>query len=106
MSIVTNNLETLDSRLVLKAAIELTGRSKYAFAKAAGMPPSLLNRYLHLDGSQMGARKLQEVLLANGIDFKLKMLPESESLASPQSTIQGGVVLRDFMKASESLRTR
>lgn len=63
----------LDSRVVLEAALEVSGRSKYAFARAAGMSPSSLNEYFKVGKRQMTARKLEGLLRSNGIKFTLSM---------------------------------
>jgi len=66
-------LQTLDTRAVLLQALAMTRQSKSAFARAAGMTPRLLNRYLDPMGSQMTASKLHKTLEANGIAFGLSM---------------------------------
>lgn len=100
-------LNVFDSRVVLQEAIEVTGKSKYAFAKSAGITPTLLNRYLDPSerGSQMTARKLQETLRANGVEFSIKISGEKEPDAKPRRSIKGGAtVFHDFMKADEFLK--
>lgn len=77
-------VSSLDSRLVLLEAISLTQRSKYAFAKAAGLTPQALNRYLLPTGSQMTAAKLGKALAANGIVFQLALAFAS---AAPTSAV-------------------
>ena len=74
----TIELPTLETSEVLKEAIDLVKVSKYAFAKAAGLSPSALNRYLMADGTQMAADKLFRTLEANGLRVGLV-------LAGPQA---------------------
>lgn len=59
----------LDSRSLLELALSETGRSKYAFARAAGMAPQSLNEYLKPGNKyrQMSPGKLDQVLRANGL---------------------------------------
>ena len=82
----------LDSCTVLQQALQFTKRSKYAFARAAGLSPNLLSRYLDPNGSQMSARKLEETLLANGIMFRLEINFDSDLNAGLRTRHSRGTV--------------
>jgi transcriptional regulator with XRE-family HTH domain len=64
--------ELLHTRRILQMAIEITGLSKYAFAKQAKMSGSGLNRYLN--GKQdISVSKLNEILAANGLRLRVRI---------------------------------
>jgi hypothetical protein len=69
-------MATLDTRELLGEALKATGKSKYAFARAADMAPQSFNEYLKTGEKcrEMSPSKLNQVLQANGLvlDVSLK----------------------------------
>ena len=69
-------MATLDTRALLEQALRTTEKSKYAFARAAGMAPQSFNEYLKTGEKhrEMSPSKLNQVLQANGLvlDVSLK----------------------------------
>lgn len=64
---------SIDSADVLTKMIEMSGKTRYAFAKAAAMDPAALYRYLDPAGPKMTTATLQRVAQANGFRLTVKI---------------------------------
>jgi len=62
----------VDSAEILSRLVELSGKSRYAFAKAAAMDPAAFYRYLAPEGPKMTTSTLNRVAQANG--FRLRVV--------------------------------
>lgn len=62
-----------DSADVLARMVEASGKTRYAFAKAAAMDPAALYRYLDPEGPKMTTSTLQRVAQANGFRLVVKI---------------------------------
>jgi hypothetical protein len=67
---------------LLRTAIQMSGKSQYAFARAAGMSPTQLHACLKPGGRQMRLSNIRELLEANGLVAEVTMLHADNKLAS------------------------
>jgi len=63
---------SIDSAEILARMVEMSGKSRYAFAKAASMDPAAFYRYLAPAGPKMTTSTLNRVAQANG--FRLHVV--------------------------------
>ena len=73
-------MNSADTRALLEDARQTTGKSKYAFARAAGMAPQSYNEYLKAGEKcrEMRVSKLKQVLQANGLVLELSFKKAEE----------------------------
>lgn len=64
---------SIDSTEVLAKMVEMSGKTRYAFAKAAAMHPAALYRYLDPAGPKMTTATLQRVAEANGFRLSVRI---------------------------------
>lgn len=62
---------SLSTRQILELALSITERSKASFARNADYTNHALKGYFNADAHAIKLKKLERVLLANGIDFSL-----------------------------------
>jgi hypothetical protein len=75
-----------DSAAVLEAMIAVAlseGKTKKAFALAAGLDPADLHKYTKPDGPKMSTATLARVAKGNGFDLEVRLTPAKDPSSAP-----------------------